>query len=183
MYCNKCGSEVPNGSRFCPGCGAGVASGPAPQQPYSPNDYSARTTYNPQLAPVKKGMPVWGWLLIGCGVLLIIPVIGMIAAISVPTLISTRDAAMESFATGVLATVRSSQAAYYAKNEKYGDLKALADDGYLDSRFTGNNITDFDGRAGVNISFTTSGKTYKCTIEVPNVGTLTLEESGEINGP
>lgn len=33
MFCSKCGRELPEGSRFCPGCGAEVARAPKPEQP------------------------------------------------------------------------------------------------------------------------------------------------------
>lgn len=115
--------------------------------------------------------------------MIVVAIIGIIAAIAVPTLISTRNAAMQSFAEGVLSTVRSSQAAYYAKEGEYGDLDLLADGGYLDSRFTANDISDFDGRTGLDIAFETDGQTYTCTMAVPNVGDLVLTETGEITGP
>ncbi len=115
--------------------------------------------------------------------MIVVAIIGIIAAIAVPTLISTRNAAMQSFAEGVLSTVRSSEAAYYAKEGEYGDLNVLATGGYLDSRFTGNDISDFDGRTGLDVSFDTDGQTYTCTITVPNVGDLVLTETGEITGP
>lgn len=179
MYCRECGKEISGDSRFCTYCGASVASGPASQD-CSPNDYASRSTHQLQYTSQPTGKPVWVYIIS-------LSVIGFIvivfALIAVPTLVSTRNAAMQSFAEGVLATVRSSQAAYYAKNQEYGDLDVLVDEGYLDSRFSSNNITDFDGRDGLNITFTTTGKTYKCSIEVPNVGTLTLDESGEISGP
>jgi prepilin-type N-terminal cleavage/methylation domain-containing protein len=115
--------------------------------------------------------------------MIVVAIIGIIAAIAVPTLISTRNAAMQSFAQGVLSTVRSSEAAYYAKEGEYGDLDALAGGGYLDSRFTGNDISDFDGRTGLDIAFTNGGQDFTCVMTVPNVGDLTLTETGEITGP
>jgi hypothetical protein len=30
MHCTKCGKEVPEGSRYCPGCGADTTATPAP---------------------------------------------------------------------------------------------------------------------------------------------------------
>lgn len=112
--------------------------------------------------------------------MIVVAIIGIIAAIAVPTLISTRNAAMKSYAEGVLSTVRSAQAAYYAKQGEYGDLDTLATDGFLDSRFTGNTITDFDGRDGVDLTFTNGDQTYDCTLDVPNVGSFDLDETGEI---
>ena len=110
-------------------------------------------------------------------------ILGIIASIAVPTLISTRDAAMQSYAQGVASTIRSSLGAYYSKVGSYGDLDALVAGGYLDSRFTGNIITDFDSRSGLNIEFVNGGQTFACTITVPRVGVITLDETGIISIP
>jgi len=115
--------------------------------------------------------------------MIVVAIIGIIAAIAVPTLISTRNAAMQSFAEGVLSTIRSAEAAWYAQNGEYGDLDALSGGGFLDSRFTGNNITDFDGRTGLDLTFTNGGQTFTCDLVVPNVGTLQVTQTGEITGP
>lgn len=32
MTCPTCGSEVPDGARFCPNCGTQLAVGPGPQE-------------------------------------------------------------------------------------------------------------------------------------------------------
>ena len=132
-------------------------------------------------------MPAWVIVLIGCGVLLfaVLPFIAVIAAIAVPTLVSTRNAAMQSFAQGVLSTIRSAEAAYYAKEGEYGDLDELANGGYVDPRFDGNHITGFDGREGLDITFKIPAdkQSYECTIVVPSVGELHLDQTGEITGP
>jgi len=183
MYCSNCSREIPEGTRFCSHCGANVGSGRSSQD-YAPVDYSAKVVMQPMQAQPRKGMPVWGWLLIGCALLMFLPIISClgIASIGGLTLMSTRTEASQQFAQSVLSTIRSAEAAYYSNNGKYGDLNTLANDGYVDSRFTSNNITSFDGRTGFNITFKTDGQHFSCTISVPNVGELTLDESGTIGG-
>ena len=53
MFCGHCGSEVKDGARFCPGCGAPVAAGAAaaaqPQQAYQqPQQQYAQPQYAQQ---------------------------------------------------------------------------------------------------------------------------------------
>jgi prepilin-type N-terminal cleavage/methylation domain-containing protein len=117
--------------------------------------------------------------------MIVVAIIGIIAAIAIPTLISTRTAAMRSWGTGICSTVRSGNGAFYAANGNYAaDLSELTDTTppgpYLDDRF--NTTTDFDGRAGVDISYsqTNGGQGFTFTITVPNVGDITVDESGEI---
>ena len=46
MYCGNCGKNIPDGSKFCEGCGAPVAQA-APQQP----QYQPQLQYQPQYQP------------------------------------------------------------------------------------------------------------------------------------
>ena len=36
MFCNKCGTQVPDGSRFCPSCGNNFGTGGAPEATQNP---------------------------------------------------------------------------------------------------------------------------------------------------
>ena len=115
--------------------------------------------------------------------MIVVAIIGIIAAIAVPTLISTRKAAMKSFAEGICSTVRSAEAAYYAQNGEYGDLADLTGGGFLDTRFDGGG-TDFDGRAGVDYTLTGGGtQQFLFTLTIPNDGNYTVDETGEITSP
>lgn len=44
MYCSQCGSQLPDNTKFCPSCGAGIVTGPSPY-PGSNGPH----TYNPYL--------------------------------------------------------------------------------------------------------------------------------------
>ena len=112
--------------------------------------------------------------------MIVVAIIGIIAAIAVPTLISTRKAAMKSFAEGICSTVRSGEAAYYAQNGDYGTLAELVTGGFLDSRF--NTTTNFDGRTGVNLTLTLGASDQEFTFDtvIPNDGTYSVDHTGEI---
>ncbi len=51
MFCSKCGRELPEGSRFCPGCGAEVAGASKPEQPEAEPVAAAST---PSAGPVPE---------------------------------------------------------------------------------------------------------------------------------
>lgn len=55
MFCTTCGSEIPEGSKFCTSCGAPVASRPAPEPAAEPAPVPAPT---PASAPEPKPTPV-----------------------------------------------------------------------------------------------------------------------------
>lgn len=72
--------------------------------------------------------------------LIVIAIIGIIATIAIPLLLSARNNAINEKARNSLRTVVSAEAAYYAANGTYGDLAALRAPAapqtpYLDARF------------------------------------------------
>ena len=68
--------------------------------------------------------------------LIVVAIIGIIAAIAIPSLIRARAAANESSAIGTLRTFGSSQATYLSRNNnKPGDLSTLATNSYIDEGF------------------------------------------------
>jgi prepilin-type N-terminal cleavage/methylation domain-containing protein len=110
--------------------------------------------------------------------LIVIAIIGIIATIAIPLLLSARNNAINEKARNSLRTVVSAEAAYYAAVGNYGDFAALegATPPYIDGRFSANNL-------GNNIDITTApadgGQTYTCVI-VGATHTYTATESGEI---
>lgn len=170
MYCVRCGGKIGNTDRFCPNCGERQGAPPNP-----PDGYAR-----------KQGLPGWAWALIIFGVLFFfaIPIIGIIGAIAVPTMISTRQAALYSYAEGISSTVRSAEAAYFAAKGEYGGFSDLVNDQYLDSRFYSpqEEIRNFDGRPGViaKIELTSDKKSYEFTIRVDDTGVFKVKDGGEI---
>jgi TM2 domain-containing membrane protein YozV len=52
MFCKQCGAQMPDGSKFCPACGA-VAQGPGAQPPQQPPPY-ARPAYVANVSPKSR---------------------------------------------------------------------------------------------------------------------------------
>ncbi len=74
--------------------------------------------------------------------LIVVAIIGIIATIAVPTLLSTREAALNSKAKAMLRTLSSAQSAYLAKNGEYASWSTLVSQGYLDSRWASSPFTE-----------------------------------------
>ena len=103
--------------------------------------------------------------------LIVIAIIGIIATIAIPLLLSARNNAINEKARNSLRTVVSAEAAAYAQEGAYQTLGWLVTNNYLDSRFTagdlGQNITvtltvDVGGQ-GYDASATGIGITYGAT--------------------
>jgi prepilin-type N-terminal cleavage/methylation domain-containing protein len=77
--------------------------------------------------------------------LIVVAIIGIIAAIAIPSLIRARAAANESSAIGTLRTFGSAQATYMSRNSnKPASLTTLASQQYLDEAFrTSNNRNSY----------------------------------------
>jgi prepilin-type N-terminal cleavage/methylation domain-containing protein len=110
--------------------------------------------------------------------LIVIAIIGIIATIAIPLLLSARNNAINEKARNSLRTVASAEAAYYAANGTYGDFTALetATPPYLDDRFSTNTL-------GQQIDITTAptdgGQTYTCVIAGATME-YTVTENGNI---
>ena len=80
MYCGNCGKNIPDGSKFCEGCGAPVAQ-TAPQQPqYQPQpQYQAQPQY--QKPVTKKKSPVLPIVIAAVAVVVLAAVIAVIALV------------------------------------------------------------------------------------------------------
>jgi phage shock protein C len=62
MFCSKCGNSVDPTSRFCPACGATVASPPPPQPGYPNPGQLTRSRTNRVIAGVCAGFALhYGW--------------------------------------------------------------------------------------------------------------------------
>jgi len=72
--------------------------------------------------------------------LIVIAIIGIIATIAIPLLLSARNNAINEKARNSLRTVVSAEAAAYAAEGDYQTLGWLVTNNYLDSRFTGGDL-------------------------------------------
>ena len=108
--------------------------------------------------------------------LIVIAIIGIIATIAIPLLLSARNNAVDEKARNSLRSVVSAEAAYYAANGSYGDFAALEAGNYIDARFAANNLGQ-----GINISAAPAadGQTFTCTIAGAN-NAYTGTEDGDI---
>ena len=112
--------------------------------------------------------------------LIVVAISGIIAAIAVPTLVSTRGAALESKAKSNLRALSSAQAAYIAKNGTYGSWAELLADNYLDSRWTAGFTED-----GVTYNESQNGSGLQqfegeAVIPAPVSATWFIDETGEL---
>lgn len=132
------------GAKFCPACGAsadspgqggGAAHYDAPRESQQQPDSWQRVSYQPPPAPAKRGLPVWGWVLIGCGAFLLLLFIGsMFLFVQGTKLIKENFGSIEELgAAGDVSLVQSAFAMYYDKNGKYGDFTAIRDANFLDT--------------------------------------------------
>lgn len=78
MYCRNCGKNIPDGSKFCEGCGAPVAQA-APQQPQYQPQYQAQPQY--QKPVTKKKFPVLPIVIAAVAVVVLAAVIAVIALV------------------------------------------------------------------------------------------------------
>ena len=78
--------------------------------------------------------------------LIVVAIIGIIAAIAIPNLLASRRAANEGSAIASVRTLNSSEATYYSttgQNLNYGDLAALLGGGLIDSVLAGGNKSGY----------------------------------------
>jgi prepilin-type N-terminal cleavage/methylation domain-containing protein len=111
--------------------------------------------------------------------LIVIAIIGIIATIAIPLLLSARNNAINEKARNSLRSVVSAEAAYYAANGAYGaaaDLVGppLPQTPYLDGRFTTGDLGQ-----GVLVTITAAGQTYTATATGATVD-YSADDSGEI---
>ena len=74
--------------------------------------------------------------------LIVVAIIGIIAAIAIPSLLAARRASNESAAIGNLRTIGSAEATYFSQKGSYGDFAALKGQSMLDSAMSNGAIRD-----------------------------------------
>jgi prepilin-type N-terminal cleavage/methylation domain-containing protein len=109
--------------------------------------------------------------------LIVVAIIGIIAAIAIPSLIRARAAANEAAAVGTLRSAGSAQGTYLSRNNNVpGEWDTLAAEGYLDEAFRTSNVrnsyTFGDTSDG---TFNVQGAPWAFSA-TPQVGSLTAGE-------
>jgi prepilin-type N-terminal cleavage/methylation domain-containing protein len=109
--------------------------------------------------------------------LIVVAIIGIIAAIAIPSLIRARAAANEAAAVGTLRSAGSAQGTYLSRNNNVpGGWDTLADNGYLDEAFRSSNLRNsyrFGDTTGAAFGAQGAGWAFSAT---PEIGSLTAGE-------
>ena len=112
-----------------------------------------------------EGMALAG-LILGYISVALLPVVLIIAAIAIPSLLRSRQIANEATAVMNVRTITIAETTFQASNGRYGDIQALISARLLDSSF----LTET--KAGYYYRITTSGEDYTAfaTPATPNTG-------------
>jgi type II secretory pathway pseudopilin PulG len=102
-----------------------------------------------------EGMALVG-LILGYISVALLPVVLIVAAIAIPSLLRSRQLANESAAVRNLRTITVAQENFESSNGRYGDLDGLISARLLDDSFTG-------PKAGYYFRIETSGEDYTAT--------------------
>jgi prepilin-type N-terminal cleavage/methylation domain-containing protein len=68
--------------------------------------------------------------------LIVIAIIGILAAVAIPQLLKTLESGKDIAAIKNLQTIHTNQATYLGKRQRFGSLKELSEDGLLDSSYS-----------------------------------------------
>ena len=96
--------------------------------------------------------------------LIVIAIIGIIATIAIPILLSARIGAVNEKARNSLRSLVTGQQAYYAANGSYGSLAQLSTStpAYIDTALASGTLS-----SGITITCTPSGQTFTATATTP----------------
>jgi len=110
-----------------------------------------------------EGMALAG-LIMGYVSVAFIPVILIIAAIAIPSLLRSRQASNESAAVANLRTINTAEVTYLSSKGSYGSLTNLVTAGLLDTRFTG-------PVSGYEFAIEVTGLDYRATATPTSINT------------
>lgn len=146
LICPQCRASVPSGTPSCANCGASFAPpvphGPPPpilggSVPPSYGTGPAYGGYGQVPPPQKAAFPKWVIALIL--VVVAVPILGIVAAIAIPSLLAARKTANESAAVGHLRTIAAAEATYLSSHPRCGHLSDLVAEHLLDGAKYGDN--------------------------------------------
>jgi len=85
--------------------------------------------------------------------LIVVAIIGILAAVAVPKFLRTLEAGRESAAIQTLKTIHNSQAQYQAAKQRFGTLKELNEAGSIDSNFAnGSPVSGYIYQSGPEVT-------------------------------
>ncbi len=67
--------------------------------------------------------------------LIVIAIIGILAAVAIPQLLKTLESGRETAVLNTLRTIHTNQATYLSKRQRFGTLKELSEEGLLDPSY------------------------------------------------
>ena len=109
--------------------------------------------------------------------MIVVAIIGIIAAIAIPTLISTRATAQMTATKAVLRTVASAESTYFAKHAEFVDMVTLSGLGILDNRFASYPVELNAYSIAIEIRNGGLGFLVTATPTIPAAPTLTVDET------
>jgi hypothetical protein len=154
---------------------------PAPGEAGAGGFYLPPGSYPGYTQPPRSKSPL-PWIIGGCGCLIVLAILGIVASIAIPILLSARVGALNEKARNALRSVVSAEAAYYAANARYGSLRELTTGPapYLDGSFQ----EGADLGQGLVLHVTAQDGSYAASVTVkdgrPPYHTFTADEGGMI---
>jgi len=85
--------------------------------------------------------------------LIVVAIIGILAAVAVPKFLRTLEAGRESAAIQTLKTIHNGQAQYQASKQRFGTLKELHENGQIDSNYAnGSPVSGYIYQSGPEVT-------------------------------
>jgi len=112
--------------------------------------------------------------------MIVVAIIGIVSAIAVPTLLSSRTSAQVSATKAILRTVTAGEQTYFARTGLFADFSTLCAEGILDSRFASEPV--LENAYSITIQLLDSGRSFLITATptMPDAPILTVDETYEI---
>lgn len=151
---------------------------PPPSQQYGPPPGGGMPPGYPPPPPPKRKSEnkILGWVIGIVAACVILPVLGIVATITIPLMLSARNGAVNEKARNYLRTIVTAEAAYYAKESHYAYIDTLVSDGYLDDSY----ITGLEDGIIITLELDMDEKGYQATAFGRSTH-YTADETGEIN--
>jgi type IV pilus assembly protein PilA len=113
--------------------------------------------------------------------LIVIAIIGILAAVAIPQLLRTLEVGKDTAAKASLKTIHTSQSSYLVRKQRFGTLKELSEEGLLDTSYAnGAPVNGFIYQSAPEV--TQDSYCVQATRQTPNSGPrdYNLDQSGTI---